>query len=314
MRDLDGAGAMIAAELAGHGLDLGAIDVRESGIERILLVKPAAWAIAMEHQPSVDRETMTPTCAMQIANYLSVHDGIAARVAAMRDAARHGFAKLDALAGGGSEIVLQRVDDLASDSPRVTLAIHADLLGDTLGRERQRITMRGLEATQMMQTLAGKETQRRNMVDDAGSRIDALQICSVAAAAIRADPAAWDQRVRKALGLQGPSDVDGFRDGVWLPRTMLGNTSRVSWRHDTLIVREGMPQTLQSAIVGKPLSVVVEHPWLPDDAVVEWTNQRINEELHIHTAPRMDRMRQTWESLHIEPAAALLELLGVQLT
>jgi len=314
MRDLEDAGRMIAAELAQKGLDRGDIEVRESGVDRYLLVRPAEWPIAMEHKPSVDRDTMTPTTAMQISNYLTVHDGYAERAAAMAGKASRQIDELDEITGCHSEIALQEVTEMGSASPQFTLALYADLLDNTLKRARHQIPMRGLLAQDCVKKIVATERNRRKLVDDAGGRPEALKICSVAAAAIRAEPGRWRDRVKSALG-KGKQDlgVDGFRDGVWLPLVQLDNAGRVRWRRDSLIVREGMPQTLQAAIIDKPLSAVVEHPWLPKDAVVHWTNQRMNEELHIHTAERVNRTREAWETAHIEPFAPLLPLLGVAL-
>lgn len=308
MQDLENAGRMIAAELAQHGIDLGAIEVRQSALERVLLIKPAAWTIAIEHRPEVDRPTMTPTTAMQIANTISVHTGVIARVAAMRDAARHAFDPLKELADGEAEVALKSVDDMMSDSILVTLSLHASLHDNVLRRTHQYIPMDGLKAAATMKTVADNETRRQRMVADAGSRVAALRICSVAAAWIRSEPETAAANLRKAFNQH---DIDGMRDGTWTPRAVLG--PGVRWRRDTLIIEKGLPHTLQSAIIGRQLSEVVTHPWLPADAVVHWTNQRINEELYIHAAPRTGRPNAVEDLVHVEPLAPLLEELGLPL-
>lgn len=319
MRDLLNAGRMIADELARSGLDLGSIEVRNGNRaadkSRTLLVKPAAWPIALEHHLEINREELTPTSAMQIANMISVHVGVLDRVMAVRSGLDDVIGTLNELTGGGCEVVLQMVNDMLSDTPSVVLALYANLIDDTLKRVRERVSIvtgTSQSEKQILDRLTQTETTRQKLISDAGSRLAALRICSVTAAAIRDNPAGWKPRIRKALGLQGPKDVEGFRDGVWMPRVNLDEKGRVQWRRDTLIVRDGMPQTLQAAIIGKPLSDVVDHPWLPKGAIVEWTNQRINEELYIHTTPRLNRMREAWEAVHIEPADALLSSFSIK--
>ena len=306
MTNLDEAGRMIAAELARHGLDLGGIEVRHGAAEGVLLVRPATWTIAIEHRPEVDRAAMTPTTAMQIANTISVHTGLIERVAAMRDAARYALDPLKRLADGEAELALKSVDDMMSDSIRVTLALHATLHDNVLRRTRQYIPMDGLKAAATMRNVTEREAHRQRMVEDAGSRVAALRICSVAAAWIRSAPEIAAEKLHRAFNQH---DVDGMRDGAWTPGTVLA--PGVRWRRDTLILEAGLPHALQSAIVGRPLSVVVTHPLLPADAVVHWTNQRINEELYIHAAPRTGRLHTVGDLVHVEPLAPLLEELGL---
>lgn len=156
--------------------------------------------------------------------------------------------------------------------------------------------------------MARRRACRQRMVEDAGSRVAALRICSVAASWIRSAPEITAAKLRRAFNQH---EVDGMRDGAWTPGTVLA--PGVRWRRDTLILEAGLPHALQSAIVGRPLSAVVTHPWLPADAVVHWTNQRINEELYIHAAPRTGRLHAVGDLVHVEPLEPLLEELGISL-
>lgn len=312
--NLDQAGRMIASELERSGIDLGKIAVRDAGLfheSNILLVRPSTWPVWMEHRPDVCREEMTPTTAMQIANYLTVHNGHIDEIRQQYETINR---QLSALQGmpADAEIVLFRSDNVLSSNNATTYTLHATLHENNLVQVRKRITMRAESAERVLSAVANDETRRQGLILEAGGRLEAMRCCSVTAAVARKDPDAWITRIHELLHI---SDNETVRDGVWTPRVNVAKG--VQWRRDTLILHGdlagGLPHTIRSAIKGKPLKTIIEHPLLPEAAVITAINQRRNEEVYVHTGPQLNRESMTSDIIHTEALLPLLEELEIDL-
>lgn len=140
-------------------------------------------------------------------------------------------------------------------------AIYARMLSHTLHPRWNRIWRIGRSnAEQTFKRMAEEEMQRREMLQACRSRRAALQCCPVAMEAILAQPDEWRARIRKDL--EGHATGIPFKEGCYRPMMFLGKGVR--WRESTLMIDRELPDTLRTAIVGRPLSDIITHNWLPD--------------------------------------------------
>lgn len=190
---------------------------------------------------------------------------------------------------------------LALDSDRGTLSefsLFCEALDHQLGRGMERYTgIRSANANDTASRTAGCETRRAAMLDAVGGdRKAALRCCPVAERTIAENPDKWRTRMTEAL--EGMGGMNQFLDGIYRPMIHFG--SGVRWRQSTLIVSTEFPETVRTALVGRPLTDVFRHSSIPDSIMITGIAQRRGDgEAYVRTDA---------ETVPLEPSLDLLKL------
>lgn len=258
-----------------------------------VLVTPEGVAYPRLFDLPVDRDVLPPGVAETIAGQLVEDADDRTALDAMHAETLALFADLAAQLPQPPFLALHSSDAF----PATPYSLFGPILSHTFERRWTRVwRVGGNPAKTTAQLMAGEERSRADRLREAGSRAAALTCCPVAARMIREDPGKW--RARIVDELSGRTSTMAFRDGVYRPMTFIGGAR---WRESTLILKGEMPDTLRSAIEGRPLTALVEHTMIPDDITITGTAQRMGDgEVYVRTDAKPVPMAPILAGLGIE--------------
>lgn len=100
------------------------------------------------------------------------------------------------------------------------------------------------------------------------NRLRVLKCCPVLAKMImtKADPGAWADMIETALIDLNAGDQIHFNNGKLVHGVALSDRAR--WMSNRITLQDPLPETVTSAIAGRPLREVVTHPLIPEDAEI----------------------------------------------
>ena len=154
-------------------------------------------------------------------------------------------------------------------------SVHADLLSDSLRHRRTHITFRPHETTidGGLRRLVTEQRRRRAMLEG-GCREDVLTVCPVLATRVRTawNPTTWCDMLVNGLADCNTPDFPHFRNGVLACAVNLPDG--MTWNRGVLSIRSDMPDTVLTALRGRPLSDLLRHDLLPTDAVITTTSRQ----------------------------------------
>lgn len=155
-------------------------------------------------------------------------------------------------------------------------AVHVDLLDETLEWRPHLLDYRPYSPCGDHISGFVRTQRRRLRILGTQQRSAALTCCPVLAARITdADnPKTWAGMLEGAIdGLMDPG-MPHFEDGRLIdvvemtPGAYHAGRKGAWWRRNTLSLPMSLPESMAQALKGRPLSTVMEHPYLPKDAMI----------------------------------------------
>lgn len=154
--------------------------------------------------------------------------------------------------------------------------VDLDLLTPALAWRRHRIDWRPYSSAgeSLIRILVHQRRRLKALGGLDGERRDTLKCCPVLACKIAEveNPASWHDMVENALADVSTRDMPHFREGVLAD--VIEFKKSVRWVDGKLTVYENLPDTLVASLPGKHLSAVLQHPWIPNDALIKSTKRK----------------------------------------